>query len=77
MKFIYEGKFVELRYGSVVIVVIISCINMLNFSVMFGVGLVVKKVMEFGLEVSLLSIINGVFLCGGLFGILNVVVDFV
>lgn len=52
MKFFYEGKVVELRYGSVVIVVIISCINIFNFSVMIGVGFVVKKGIELGLEVS-------------------------
>lgn len=51
----FDGKFVEMRYGSVVIVVIMSCMNILNLSVMFGVGFVVKKVIEFGLEVRLLG----------------------
>lgn len=76
-KFTYEGKPAELRHGSVVIAAITSCTNTSNPSVMLGAGLVAKKATELGLEVSLLSTINGVFPCGGLPGISNVVVDFV
>lgn len=39
--------------GFVVIVVIISCINISNSLVMFGVGLLVKKVVDLGFDVKL------------------------
>lgn len=40
-----------MKIGDIVIVVIILCINIFNFYVMLGVGLVVKKVVEKGLKV--------------------------
>lgn len=40
-----------MKIGLVVIVVIISCMNIFNLYVMLSVGLVVKKVVEKGLEV--------------------------
>lgn len=46
-----NGDVMEIGYGVVVIVVIISCMNMSNFFVMLVVGLFVKKVVEKGLVV--------------------------
>lgn len=49
--FILDGKIYELEYGVVVIVVIIFCINIFNFSVLMVVGLLVKKVVEKGFKI--------------------------
>lgn len=51
MKVILEDKEVMMKIGVIVIVVIISCINILNLYVLIGVGLVVKKVIEKGFVV--------------------------
>lgn len=49
--FIYDNIEFIFVYGFVVIVVIISCINISNLFVMLGVGLLVKKVVDVGLNV--------------------------
>lgn len=45
----FRGSKFNFEDGVIVIVVIISCINMLNLLVFVGVGLFVKKVVEKGL----------------------------
>lgn len=46
-----DGLEIIMKIGVIVIVVIISCMNILNFYVLVVVGLVVKKVVEKGLDV--------------------------
>jgi aconitate hydratase len=52
VKIEYEGKEYELSQGSVVIAAITSCTNTSNPSVMLAAGLVAKKAVELGMDVS-------------------------
>jgi aconitate hydratase len=47
-----DGRHVELRHGSVVIAAITSCTNTSNPEVMLGAGILAKKAVERGLDVS-------------------------
>ena len=47
-----DGQHVELRHGSVVIAAITSCTNTSNPEVMLGAGILAKKAVERGLDVS-------------------------